>query len=126
MSHLSCKNRGESMRNKQRNLISLDKIILHLGISTEQWMASRYSVGAMHIANNYYWDVPDLLKRMKIESVKDFPMFWSKAGEVGWLLDKSADTILRWARQKKIRSWKFGAHTYRFHNNFLTTKTGSK
>jgi excisionase family DNA binding protein len=125
MSQLSCKNEVKSMSKKQRNLISLDKIILHLGITAEQWMASRYSTNAMPIANNYYWDVPDLLKRMKIDA-PDFPKFWTKANEVAWLLDKSADTILRWARQKKIRSWKFGDHTYRFHNNFLTVKKVGK
>ena len=112
---------------KQRNLISVDRVISSLGITIKQWMASKYSGGAIIIAGRYYYDVPDLLKKMKLPERDAFPFAFQKASYVAWLLDKSADTILRWARAKKVKSWKFGPHTYRFNTQYLsTTKRGSK
>lgn len=111
---------------KQRNLISADQICTSLSITMKQWMASRLSTAYLNIANNLYYDVPDLLKRFKIVGKTEFPLFWQNADEVAYMLDKSPATILRWARQKKIRSWKFGPHTYRFHMAVLTTNKRSK
>ena len=108
------------MSKPKRNLISAEQICTSLGITMTQWMASRLSTGGMQIANRYYYDVPDLLKRFKIYNTDKFPMFWKNAVDVAWMLDVSSATILRWAREKKIRSWKFGDHTYRFNSTFLT------
>ena len=54
-----------------------------------------------------------LCKSLSIKG-KFFPCEWYTANEIGKKFKVSGSTVLRWARQGKIRFYAFGKHTLRF------------